>query len=63
MAEQFEVHPTRIVQWKQQLLSHAEEVFSRGGKKSSEPGPTVAELHAKIGILAMERFFRIRARS
>ena len=57
LAEQFEVHPNQIVQWKQQLLSHAEEVFSRGGKKSSEPGPTVAELHAKIGKLTMENDF------
>jgi transposase len=57
LAEQFEVHPNQIVQWKQQLLSHAEEVFSRGGKKSAEPGPTVAELHAKIGKLTMENDF------
>lgn len=57
LAEQFEVHPNQIVQWKQQLLSHTEEVFSRGGKKPSEPGPTVLELHAKIGKLTMENDF------
>src|SRR3972149_8652366 len=53
LAEQFEVHPNQIVQWKQQLLSHAEEVFSRGGKKLSEPGPTVAGLHATLRRKAM----------
>jgi len=45
------------VQWKQQLLSHAEDVFSRGGKKLAEPGPTVQDLHAKIGKLTMENDF------
>jgi len=54
LAERFEVHPNQIVQWKQQLLSHPEGPFSRGGKKASEPGPAVAELHDKIGKLTME---------
>lgn len=39
LAEMFEVHPNQIVQWKQQLLSHAEEVFSRGGRSRRNPVP------------------------
>jgi transposase len=35
-AEQLEVHLNQIVQWKQPLMSHAEEVFPRGGKKLEE---------------------------
>jgi len=48
-------HPNRITEWKKQLLAHAEEIFSKGGK--IDQGPTVKDLHAKIGQLSMENDF------
>jgi transposase-like protein len=56
LAEQFEVHPTQVTQWKQQLLERAGEVFD--GPRGKEPTPVdVKLLHAKIGQLALENDF------
>lgn len=57
LAEQFEVHPTRITQWKTELLERATEIFATAAEKTGESGPSVKELHAKIGKLAMENDF------
>ncbi len=57
LAEQFEVHPTQITQWKTELLDRAMEIFSTAAEKSGNPGPDLKALHAKIGELALENDF------
>jgi transposase len=55
LAQQFDVHPNQVTQWKAQLLDGAVEVFASGG--TAAPAVDVKSLHAKIGELTLENDF------
>lgn len=56
LAQHFQVHPTQVTAWKNQLVERAAQAF---GAEANDPDmtPVVKELHTKIGQLAMENDF------
>ena len=57
LAEQFDVHPNQITQWRAQLLEGASGVFGTGPAAEAPPAVDVKTLHAKIGELTLENDF------
>jgi transposase len=58
LAEQFDVHPNQIQDWRQRLVQSAGDVFARGAEKDAGVSEEkVKALHAKIGQLSMENDF------
>ena len=57
LAEQFDVHPNQIQDWRRKLLDQAGELFERGSHPAEDTEHKLKELHAKIGQLTMERDF------
>lgn len=62
LAQQFDLHPNQIQDWKRRLLDQADDVF-----EGKAPGPgtdshaEVEKLHAKIGELTMVNDFLSKA--
>jgi len=55
LAQQFDLHPNQITQWRSQLLENAAGAF--GSIESGPPPVDVKALHAKIGELTLENDF------
>ncbi len=58
LSEKYDVHANQIVQWKNQLVDGALDVFMTATEKKTESnGPSVKDMQAKIGQLALENDF------
>ena len=56
LAQQHDVHPNQITDWKNQLLARAADVLG-GEARPDEQTVDLKVLHAKIGRLALENDF------
>jgi len=56
LAQQFDVHPNLINQWRAQLLEGAVDVFG-AGPATSEPAVDITVLHARIDELTLTNDF------
>lgn len=54
IAQQYEVHPNQVTEWKRQLLERAADVFDGGCAAGKDGEPDLKVLHAKIGQQALE---------
>ena len=57
LAQQYDVHPNLINQWRAKLLESAADVFGAEASAAAEPAIDVKVLHAKIGELTLANDF------
>ena len=57
LAEQFDVHPNQIQDWKQKLVAKADLVFGAGTVHGADHEQLQQKLHAKIAQVTMEKDF------
>jgi len=57
LAEQYDVHPNQIQDWKRRLLDSAEDVFGGNAVETQHIEGEIEKLHAKVGQLTMEKDF------
>lgn len=57
LASEYQIHPTQISTWKQELIENASNLFGKGKKKEVNHEAEVAELHRVIGNLKAENDF------
>lgn len=55
LAQQYDIHPNQITDWKSQLQERAAQAFGETG--TAAPEPDLKTLHAKIGQLTLENDF------
>lgn len=61
LAEEFDIHPNQVNDWRRQLLEQAGTIFGSGENQQKADEAHLKDLHAKIGQLALENDFLSKA--